>query len=87
MILRYIAVIAFFGWYLLVPPQTRTWWIGAQRYDDTAPLNRWTIAGSFDKAEACEAARRAPQQQGGDTYSGMSHAVCVATDDPRLKGN
>jgi hypothetical protein len=85
--MRYAAALALFGWYLLVPPQTRTWWIGAQRYDDTAPLSRWTIERSFDKAELCEAARRAPQQQAGDAESGMGQAVCVATDDPRLRGN
>jgi hypothetical protein len=76
--LRHAAALALVGWYLMVPPQTRTWWIGEERYDDAAPLNRWTIEQSFDKAELCEAARQATQ---------AGHAVCVATDDPRLKGN
>jgi hypothetical protein len=76
--LRHTAVaFALLGWYLMVPPQTRTWWIGPQRSDDSAPLTQWTNAQSFDKAQLCEAARVASQPQSG--------AVCVATDDPRLK--
>jgi hypothetical protein len=77
--LRHTAVaLAVLGWYLMMPPQTRFWWIGAQRSDDSAPLNQWTNAQSFDKAQLCEAARIATQVQSG--------AICVATDDPRLKG-
>jgi len=83
--LRHTSALALLGWYLFVPPQTRTWWIGAQRYDDAAPLNRWTIDKSFDKAEKCEAARLTTQEQAGDAAIRMSHAVCVASDDPRLR--
>ena len=75
------AALALVGWYLMLPPQTRTWWIGPARYDDAAPLNTWTIERSFDKAELCEAA----QQQSGDATMSMGHAVCIASDDPRLK--
>jgi hypothetical protein len=73
------------GWYLMVPPQTRTWWIGEERYDDAAPLSMWKIERSFDKAEVCETARLAIQQQAGDAAIRMGHAACVASDDPRLK--
>lgn len=83
--LRHTAALALMGWYLFVPPQTRTWWIGAQRYDDAAPLNRWTLERSFDKAQACEAARLSTEAQPGDAAIRMGHAVCVASDDPRLK--
>lgn len=79
------AALALVGWYLLVPPQTRTWWIGAERYDNAAPLNRWTIEQSFDRAEACETARLNTQQQAGDGAVRMNHAACVASNDPRLK--
>jgi hypothetical protein len=80
--LRYAAAaLALLGWYLMLPPQTRTWWVGPERYDDVAPLSSWTIERSFDKAELCEAT----QQQAGDMTIGAGHAVCVATDDPRLK--
>jgi hypothetical protein len=82
---RHAAALALVGWYLLVPPRTRTWWIGEERYDDATPLSRWTIERSFDKAERCEAARLTTQQQAGDAAIRMNHAVCVASDDPRLK--
>jgi len=62
----------------MMPPQTKFWWIGAQHSDTAAPLSQWTNAQSFDKAQLCEAARMATQVQAG--------AVCIATDDPRLKG-
>jgi hypothetical protein len=83
--LRHTAALALVGWYLFVPPQTRTWWIGSERYDDAAPLSRWTIEGSYDKAKVCEAARLATGQQAGDAAIRMGHAVCVASDDARLK--
>jgi hypothetical protein len=82
--IRHAAVLALVGWYLMMPPQTRFWWIGQQRYDDSASLSRWTIEQSFDKAEACQAARVASEQRYGDTAAGMDHSVCVATGDPRL---
>lgn len=69
----------------MVPPQIRIWRIGEKRYDDAAPLSMWTIERSFDKAEVCEAARLATQQQAGDAAIRMGHAACVASDDPRLK--
>jgi len=69
--------VAVLGWYLMMPPQTRFWWIGAPRADSNAPLVMWTNTQSFDKAPACEAARMATQVQEG--------AMCVSTDDPRLK--
>jgi hypothetical protein len=83
--IRNAAALALLGWYLMAPPQTRTWWIGEKRYDDAAPLSRWTVEQSFDKAELCEAARLATQQQAGDAAIHTDHAVCVASDDPRLK--
>ena len=85
--LRHTAALALMGWYLFVPPQTRFWWIGEQRYDDAAPLARWTIDRSFDKASVCEAARLATQEQAGDAAIRMGHAACVASEDPRLKAN
>ena len=73
------------GWYLILPPITRTWWVGPERYDSAAQLGRWTIEQSFDKAGVCESARRAAQQQSADTADRMDNAVCVASDDSRLK--
>jgi hypothetical protein len=76
--LRHTAVaLALMGWYLMAPPQTRTWWVGPPRADNAAPLTRWTNQQSFDNAEKCEAARMVTQVQAG--------ALCVSTEDPRLK--
>jgi len=84
--LRHVAVASLLlGWYLLAPPQTRIWWVGAQRYDDGASLGSWTIERSFDQAGVCEAARRAAQSQPGDAAGRVDHEVCIATNDPRLK--
>ena len=83
--LRYTAALTLVGWYLCVAPQTRIWWFGPERYDDAAPLSRWTIDRSFDKAGVCEAARQTTQQQAGEAGDRMNHAVCIASDDPRLR--
>jgi hypothetical protein len=85
--LGHIAALALAGRYLMVPPQTRIWWIGRQYYDESASLSRWTIERSFDKAEVCQAARLAAQRQAGEAAIGMGHAVCIATDDPSLRGS
>jgi hypothetical protein len=82
---RHTAALALMGWYLFVPPQTRIWWIGDKYYDAAAPLSRWTVERSFDKAQVCEAARLAIQEQSGDAANRMSHAICIASNDPRLK--
>jgi hypothetical protein len=84
--LRHAAELALVGWYLLVPPQTRTWWIGEERYDDAAPLNRWTIERSFDRADICDAARWAAQEQTGDAAVRMNHAVARRPTIPASRG-
>ena len=80
---RHVAALALMGWYLIVPPTTRIWWVGPERSDNTAQLSRWTIQQSFDKAGKCEAARLA-QQQTVDGTVRMGNAVCVSSDDSRL---
>ena len=80
--LRYAAIaLALLGGYLMLPQQTRSWWVGQQRYDDVAPFSSWTIARSFDEAELCQATEQQPR----NAAIGTGHAVCVASDDPRLK--
>ena len=81
----YIAVLAMMGWYLILPPVTRTWWVGPEHYDSGAQFSRWTIEQSFDKAGACESARLAAERQSPIAADRMGNAVCVATDDSRLK--
>jgi hypothetical protein len=86
--------IALVGWYLSVPPPKASG--GA---DLGAPLGRWQIATSFDSAADCESALRKYQamlpQQLHDNAKNKQFvewatqstpaALCVATDDPRLK--
>jgi len=85
--IHHVVAFALVGWYLIVPPKTRTWWIGEERYDDAAPLSTWTIDRAFDKADLCEGSRLATQQQAGDAATRIGNAVCIASDDPRLKPN
>ncbi len=69
--------------------------------DDQAPLSKWRIIASFDTAERCEnqllfTHKQAEQDLSkappsitlqGLSYRDMLHSACIATDDPRLKGN
>jgi hypothetical protein len=82
--LSHAAALALVGWYLMAPPVHAP----NHKVDFHAPLAKWTILGSFDKAEDCEMAdlrlRQTPQ-----TTKGLSvweaADLCIATDDPRLK--
>jgi len=82
---RHFAALALMmGWYLLVPPTTRTWWVGPERYDNGASFSRWTIQQSYDKAGACESARLATPNESNAASIRMENSLCVASDDPRL---
>jgi hypothetical protein len=77
---RRTAAVALVGWYLMVAPmhQSGFWSRFGMRFGDTnAPLNKWSIVGTFDTVRQCEAAlsKRTPRQR---------EARCVASDDPRL---
>jgi hypothetical protein len=50
--------------------------------DLDAPLSQWTDIASYDTAAQCHAADL-EQMKGG----GLAVWKCVASDDPRLKGN
>jgi hypothetical protein len=82
--IQHVVALALMGWYLIVPPTTRTWWVGPERSDNAAQLSRWTIEQSFDKAGVCETARLATQQKSGDSTVGKGNALCVSSDDSRL---
>jgi hypothetical protein len=86
--LRHAAALALVGWYLMVPPST----------DERAPLFQWEVVASYDSASACREAlhkSKDPAQVESDYPSlarlfaaqGFLAAQCIATDDPRLKGN
>jgi hypothetical protein len=87
---RHTAALAFVGWYLLLPP--RGW-----RPEDLAkplgqrqgsipllesPYSEWSIQKTFDSARECEALK---QEFWSDP--GREYAICITSDDPRLKGN
>jgi hypothetical protein len=97
--LHYAAALALVGWYLLAPPvQEGSDGSGKTFYwaNDKAPLPEWRQIGSYDAAQACDAAKwkhLADTARTTDTKSDYqsafvlsdSAAQCIATDDPRLK--
>jgi hypothetical protein len=76
------------GWYLVGPPilaiHTAFPWDVA---DPDAALSKWTILKSFDAANDCETARSAMLKEHEGQHDAILYedAVCVATDDPRLR--
>lgn len=63
------------GWHLLLPTSGDVKPITGQ----PETLAGWRHLGSFDSAMACELARQARSDRE------RSHAVCVFSDDPRLR--
>jgi len=53
--------------------------------DISASLDQWVLKGSYDTARECDAA--APHVTAKDSLGNSIPGRCVATDDPRLKGN
>jgi hypothetical protein len=88
--LRHAAALALVGWYLMVPP------IENGQLNLHAPVSRWEIESSYDRADDCQRiiarfVQMYPHLK--DEGSGftkakawpMVNAKCIATDDPRLK--
>jgi hypothetical protein len=87
--LRRTAALVLVGWYLMVPPAKSSKTLEA---DFNAPLGQWSILRSFDAADACEKAKadfqkKSPEPPAGGKVTISLLATCIATDDPRLKGN
>jgi len=90
--LRHAAVLALVGWYLMVPP-----WRSAQTAhpipDSDAPLSKWITEGTFDSAVGCNRYLMSilmssnPADPAFQNKLRAQAAKCVASDDPRLKGN
>jgi len=91
--LRHAAAFALMGWYLVIPPDG-----GTGRPDEDAPLRTWKIQYSFDTANECEAAKYKLSQQSIRDLKAIAPKhkdldllfianICIASDDPRLKGN
>ena len=81
--LRHTAALALVGWYLMLPPAGQ-----ASLCDPDAPISRWKIVRSFDRADDCKDV----YVRGVKTYEGQKDrsecakaALCIASDDPRLK--
>jgi hypothetical protein len=100
---RRAAALALVGWYLMLPPLRRGQPTGAGAVGPEAPLSVWQNMGSFDSATDCyqfmhwlrslhDAGKGA---NGGNLPANLkaefqaldASALCIATDDPRLKGN
>jgi hypothetical protein len=85
----HVAALALLGWYLIVPPMTG---LGGGP-DLQAPFNKWHIRASFDSARACnhvyleELDRIWKSKADAKQRIQIQNAQCIATDDPRLKGN
>ena len=96
--LRQAAALVLVGWYLMVPPDSRQ---GTRLiFRRNAPLTQWYKERDFESEAACKAALasfsktiKAKLKVG---YHNFHQAVeaerllygqCIASDDPRLKGN
>ena len=92
--LRHAAALALVGWYLMLPPLDH----GVPIVK--APYSEWDNWQGFDTADACQAKKSffqnealEPAQKIGETATQLAmdcrffDALCIATDDPRLKAN
>ena len=92
---------AHFGWYLMIPPDIPRPYDDSIDWQSKVSIAHWTIVDSFDSSAACKEAlvntiRKARRKAQTDDVSVRvsdylkflaikNNAVCVATDDPRLK--
>jgi hypothetical protein len=90
--LRHAAALALVGWYLMLPPFS----LSPSRKivaDLRKPLSQWVSFGNYDTAVDCNKEIDAMDQRAINwarehgTKLDLAHAQCIATDDPRLKGN
>jgi hypothetical protein len=99
--LRHAAALALVGWYLMAP-STYPGPNGSFVTKSTVPLRLWQNIGSYDHVVDCEDERRAfldlKKTESPSAFAKESlrvklsiisswSAVCVSTEDPRLKGN
>ncbi len=111
MTLRHAVALALVGWYLMVPPHTRSHDM-PQGIDDLdvkikAPFSQWETLGNYDSARECDNRLDDLVTQAGrfldniwnldlkkksnmdrvQSSETLIWAQCIASDDPRLKGN
>src|SRR5262245_53076731 len=70
------------GWYHLIPPYNRL----------DASIREWIQLGAYDTANDCEVGRvqfakhiETTDGKGSAKYQQAVYAICIASDDPRLK--
>ncbi len=93
--LRHAAALALAGWYLMIPPFSRE-----PLSFKNLPVSKWSIYRRYNTPDECRLARlnisagllQDPpadfKQRFGDNFKSIfARAKCIATDDPRLKGN
>ena len=81
--LRHAAALLLLGWYLLIPSPAM---VEARRTGP--PLSRWYHLGVYDTKDDCAnmIATKLAQQQNESERWRYSKAICVDSDDPRMKG-
>ena len=91
--IRHAAALALVGWYLMAPPLS---WSSNRKMigsDFSRPLSEWLPLDVYDTEADCDKEIDAMNQRAASmacehhTMLTISHAQCVASDDPRLKGN
>src|SRR5258708_27358346 len=94
---RHAAALALVGWYLMVPPPVPH---SSVPVDLDAPLSKWRFFSTHDSAAQCEqglvafyklaktelAANPADERDRIQFYQ-LANSQCIASHDPRLKGN
>jgi hypothetical protein len=92
--LRHAAALALVGWYLMVPPMDVT----THKMNPDAPLHEWNTFDSYDHAAQCRSGRAeilawwtdhksSDERARTATLEALKYSQCIATEDPRLKGN
>lgn len=91
MTLRLASVLMFVGWYLMIAPLSHS------ELDEDAPLSKWKLLDNFNSASECKRAYDADfdyrkLKQRSPTAPeiwllAVAGVHCIASDDPRLKGN
>jgi hypothetical protein len=95
--LRHAAALALVGWYLMLPPRRSG---SLNSFDANAPLSQWSVYRSYDSDGDCELSL--VNTAGGmledppadfvyrfdnNFMAVFKQAICIASDDPLLKGN
>ena len=88
------AALVLVGWYLMMPPLDPA---NTTHFESRAPLMRWRPLKTYSSKNDCEKERDEERASGGRGLNspsqtkrliaaGLLSVQCVATDDPRLKG-